>query len=509
MRSQLLLLSLALAACSDDSLSAVFPKLQLCGSEDDTTCAAPLDLGSYRTGEEHVSSLVARNLGEGILELESIEVVSGSAAAGELPGRIGPQGAERAGLLVTPADGDNTAQVVVHSNDPENPNLVVDVSFRGVRPVLVVCPTEGLDATPAECAASLAVAIGELRAGEVRDVVVLVRNTGTAELELSGAEVDDRSTVFGELSVLTSTGRGRLAAGADSSMVVRYQPQDGLADELSVRLLPSDGSVPSATLTVSGSAPDNLAPTAVAVEYDTRQNVFTTEVGQTVWLDGTGSSDPEGDPLQYQWSVTFSPNGSTAQLDPVNGTLSRIIPDRFGGWAVQLQVTDSLSLAGYADFTLDVQPRNLLSVVASWSGDVGDVDLHLVPEGEPLFGASDCYFMQPAVDWGVLGEARDDGAFVADVEAGGGTETIDIRRPADGRWDIWVNYFDSNGDRPAEVTVDVRRDDSSGSVRASEPTIITTTCESWKVGTIEWAAGAATVTLTSPLEPHEQHCYGG
>lgn len=66
----------------------------------------------------------------------------------------------------------------------------------------------------------------------------------------------------------------------------------------------------------------------------------TVNVGDTVQLDGSGSSDPDGDPLSYSWSFISEPAGSAAVLsDPaiVNPTF---VADVAGDYMLELTVDD-------------------------------------------------------------------------------------------------------------------------------------------------------------------------
>lgn len=62
-------------------------------------------------------------------------------------------------------------------------------------------------------------------------------------------------------------------------------------------------------------------------------------IGQTATVDGSGSSDPDGDPLTYTWSLT-APGGSGASLDGTDGAVVTFVPDLSGDYEVQLTVSD-------------------------------------------------------------------------------------------------------------------------------------------------------------------------
>jgi len=108
-----------------------------------------------------------------------------------------------------------------------------------------------------------------------------------------------------------------------------------MAGTYRVSLAVHDGTVASAPdEAVVIAYPPNVPPTANA---GTDQSVLT---GSTVYLDGTGSFDPDGDPLTYFWEILESPVESSAYLnDPTSPTPS-FTADQDGTYRIQLTVFD-------------------------------------------------------------------------------------------------------------------------------------------------------------------------
>lgn len=61
--------------------------------------------------------------------------------------------------------------------------------------------------------------------------------------------------------------------------------------------------------------------------------------GTTVYLDGGGSLDPDGEIASYRWSIE-TPRGATNTPKEPNAAMTRFVPDQPGRYLVELTVTD-------------------------------------------------------------------------------------------------------------------------------------------------------------------------
>ena len=101
------------------------------------------------------------------------------------------------------------------------------------------------------------------------------------------------------------------------------------------------------------SAPDevlissfNQAPTAQATA-----TTLLPLVGAVVALDGSTSTDPDGDALTYSWTVTSAPAGSMATIVNADAALASFTPDLVGDYEITLTVSDFLGAGTPASVT--------------------------------------------------------------------------------------------------------------------------------------------------------------
>jgi subtilisin-like proprotein convertase family protein len=100
-----------------------------------------------------------------------------------------------------------------------------------------------------------------------------------------------------------------------------------------------------------GAAPANRAPSASA------GSDRTVTAGQTVALSGAGSSDPDGDPLTYQWTrssgptVSFAPSATARDVSFVAPAVT--VPTAIG---VRLTVSDGRGGSAQANLIVTVNP---------------------------------------------------------------------------------------------------------------------------------------------------------
>ncbi|MEP6016980.1 MAG: collagen-binding domain-containing protein [Paracoccaceae bacterium] len=119
----------------------------------------------------------------------------------------------------------------------------------------------------------------------------------------------------------------------------------------------------------------NSVPVADATAPET---VF---IGDTVTLDGSSSSDPDGDALSFQWTLTNIPSGSSATIPDPFGPVATFVPDVRGTYTAELIVSDFQSSSAPASVSISTENRAPVAVLAG---------INKTSVGEPVvFSATD------------------------------------------------------------------------------------------------------------------------
>ncbi len=231
--------------------------------------------------------------------------------------------------------------------------------------------------------------------------------------------------------------------------------------------------------TDGGASPDggqtNRAPVANA--GDDR----TVVVGATVDLDGSSSSDPDGDALTFEWTLTGQPTGSTAVLSTPTGVSSSFVPDQEGAYVVRLVVDDGtessapvvVTLTAVADLDLPPDPADVAPALpANEEPTIEDRFAFLYTGVDPIQTGADVGAFEPrrlAVVRGRLIDTAGDPLPGVEVSVKDHAEWGQTLSRADGVFDLVVNgggqlviVFQRSGYLSAQRRVRVRWNDTLG-----------------------------------------------
>jgi len=230
-------------------------------------------------------------------------------------------------------------------------------------------------------------------------------------LDASGSIDPDRDPLHYNWTLLRPIGsEARLSS--PSSMRPSFVPDRRGAYE--ARLVVDDGSLPSApdavVITVLNSPP--------LADAGADQTALVTHV---VTLDGSASSDPDGDAVSYQWSLVARPGGSAAALSDPAAASPTFLIDRPGTYTAQLVVNDGAA-ASAAD-TVTVTTVNTAPVANAGADQTAAVGTTVSLNGS---ASSDADGDALTYAWAV--ESRPAGSSAAVAGAGSVTPSMAIDR---------------------------------------------------------------------------------
>jgi len=223
---------------------------------------------------------------------------------------------------------------------------------------------------------------------------------------------------------------------------------------LTVLLTACGGSTGAGDKAAPISAPSNSVPLARA---GSDQSVIVTSV---VSLDGTASTDAEGDALSYSWTLIARPADSAALLSAATTSRPQFTADKPGTYSISLSVSDGklISLTSTVNITAVAAPQITLDKVEPLSGTVKlslssavttavtwYVDLNPLGTGSVTDGGS--------FSWNTSGVSNNTHLLVARI-ATGQTSYVDVRRSVQvGNSSITLAAGVSGSAAPFTVTV--------------------------------------------------------
>lgn len=164
---------------------------------------------------------------------------------------------------------------------------------------------------------------------EVQNIELVVQSGQPVSTLLQGVDVDSDVLTY---RLLSQPASGEASLDGDTVAYLSVATFDGV---VTLEYVANDGEVDSAPGIIRIVVErDNTAPVAVAGDDSTAR------VGDTVALNGAGSTDPEGDALAYHWTIVSAPADSTAGLIDNTEAQSALTVDLDGDYVVRLVVND-------------------------------------------------------------------------------------------------------------------------------------------------------------------------
>jgi hypothetical protein len=457
----------ACAGCNEDVLIETPPNMQV-GSD-------AIEFGAIAVGRSATRSIEIQNTGASPLRLseptfsgdpDSVFSVSDYDAVIE-PAHKGMLSVSFAPSQVMRYE----AVMLISGNDPVHPSAEVSLGGDGFRQGALEVDPEWVD-------------FGKVDAGQVGLGQVTIRNVGNGALLVTAIELS--TSTNHDFEILSSTKPGEIAPGVEIPVRLAYRPNLSSQPPGEGEMIVQAADPFNPRVEVRLTARLNRAPLADA---GPDQDV---DPLQEVVLDGSQSSDPDGDlPLSFAWTLVRRPEGSATVLADETLAQAAMTPDLVGVYEAELFVTDSTDLTSLLPdrVVITAIPAERLLLELVWDSPLADLDLHMLAPGGTLNGALDCYFGNRDPDWGAPGDPGDDPKLLRDDLMGFGPETIGYDDPIGGTFQVFVDYFASHtpsGQEPTSATLRIYVD---GILEAELTKRLFSQGQQWSAARIKWPEG--------------------
>jgi hypothetical protein len=186
----------------------------------------------------------------------------------------------------------------------------------------------------------------------------------------------------------------------------------------------------------------NVVPNQPVAVCEVAPNPIRPLIDSADWL-GSGSYDPDGLTLSYDWTLVEAPPGSSVSMPFGGADRLGFVPELAGYYVGRLIVTNSAGVVSEpCETRLEAIPGENLWIEMFWTHSGDDMDLHLLAPGGVLTTGSDCYYGNCTwgLEWGSPGTADNPYLDLDDI-SGTGPENINIESPADGIFTVVVHDY--------------------------------------------------------------------
>ncbi len=331
--------------------------------------------------------------------------------------------------------------------------------------------------------------------------------SGEAELNISDIAItDDGGGVFSidndDLPGELPNANAVLQPDEMTTVLVGYAPDSETTHSGELQISSDYGQDPQMEIALVGEGVDADCPVAQvagSVAGGTPGNPVQASNQDIVELTSSGSSDPDGTDLNYEWSIIERPQDSMAQIAAPYDAETEMEVDIVGQFQIELKVYDEFGLANCDPAILDINasPTEDIHVQLVWNTpevdenfggpdpDAGigtDLDIHYV-HADSTWGANDSiYWSNASQNWGDHGVANLD----IDALHGADPENINHSDPMlGGHYRVGVHYYCDNGFGVSNATVRIYFGDS---LYTEEEQVMEATDGFWDVGFITWDA---------------------
>ena len=231
--------------------------------------------------------------------------------------------------------------------------------------------------------------------------------------------------------------------GLSESLVTAFSPDAEGRFIVGLTVCDPSDSCDTDTVSVQVGSGANMPPVA-----DAGPDRFS-EAGKAVQLDGSGSSDPNGDSLSFSWALVSRPAASAGFLGDPDAPAPSLVADSPGPYVVQLTVNDGeYSDADIVTITAGEAGVNQAPICPALADGSTDMEVGILLDGSAAYDPNDDPL---SFAWAVIDQPADSSPVFSDT----GTAKITFTPDLPGEYRIQLRASDGTEFCSATLSVDV------------------------------------------------------